>query len=104
MLILISKVLLYLIALLYIGIFHKAYIQNGAMADTIIGIAIALHQAIVACNITRLGMAPYGTFEIHTCKEPVNSYNKQHPLVYYKPNERLVRAMKIFYPYPPTYK
>jgi hypothetical protein len=55
--------------MLYTGVFHKAYIQNGAMADTIIPVAITLHQAIVACNITRLRMTPYGAFEIHGCKE-----------------------------------
>lgn len=49
MFILIAKVLLYLIAFLSSGIFHKANIDYGAMTDAIITIAIALHQPVVAC-------------------------------------------------------
>jgi hypothetical protein len=50
------------------------------MTDAIITIPIALHQSVVACNIRRLRMTPYGTFEIHTCKEPAINYTKQQPL------------------------
>src|SRR6266487_5536106 len=104
MLIPIGKVLLYLIALLHSGIFHKAYIQNSAMADTIIGIAIALHQAVVACKITRLRMMSYGTFEIHSYAKNFNTATTNNTLVYYKLNKAFILAMKILHLYLPTNK
>ena len=80
MLISVSKLLLYLVTLISISIFHKPYVQYGAMANTIISISITFYQAVIAGNISGFRMTPYRTFEIHVHKELQYPYNQQQQL------------------------
>ena len=73
------------------------------MTNSVIGITIAFHQAVVTTQITGLGMLAYRAFEIQAAKVVTGS-QRRTPLVYYKSNEAFIAAIKINCPYLPTGK